>query len=246
VESPAAVKAHQVITIHYHHMQPGWRLPLNSCTLSSRQVDEVISGPGVKQSCEVGIVDSHQQLHHLPGVRLYASQGMQGNGRLLGGHRLVTLLIGEHLNHKKLLSNKSMTIREKIVAMETLAILPPLHNFRQRQFQCLWWRVVDRCHRRSLFGNWCRIGQNSRRPTEDTSSLSARWWSGTCAVPLGIGPDIHDRRIQSGQLLESDVSVELLAKACYEQLDLVIFRDGQIIARQCHELVAVVIDGAIP
>jgi hypothetical protein len=62
---------------------------------------------------------------------------MQGNGQLLGGCWLVTLLIGEHLNHKKLLADRSMTIREKIVTTETLAILPPLCDFHQRQFQCL-------------------------------------------------------------------------------------------------------------
>jgi hypothetical protein len=43
------------------------------------------------------------------------------------------LLIGDHLDHKELLANRFMVVRDKILTMKALAILPPLCDFRWRE-----------------------------------------------------------------------------------------------------------------
>jgi hypothetical protein len=138
-----------------------------------------------------------------------ARQGMKGDGGLLSCGWLIPLLLNDHLDHKELLANRSMTVREKIMTMKTLAILPTLGNFCRCELQCLRWQPIDRGHRRCLAGGWC-----SRWLAEDPGYWPARWLHGARGVTLGMGPCIHIHLIQGGWLLEGHVGAELLTQAC--------------------------------
>jgi hypothetical protein len=57
---------------------------------------------------------------------------------------------------------------------------------------------------------------------------------------------VHDCLIQCGQLLEGDVSSELVAEPCGEERYLVLLGDDRITTWQGHVLVAILINGAMP
>jgi hypothetical protein len=79
-------------------------------------------------------IDEDEQLHCLAGVRVNASEGMNGDGRVGSIHQhLPCVLVIHHLNREKLLAHQLVPIHEEFVAVKAMPILAPLGDLRRRE-----------------------------------------------------------------------------------------------------------------
>jgi hypothetical protein len=107
-------------------------------------VHEIMCGARVQQGYQAHTVDVHRKLQRAPGPWLNAGQCVERD-RWLGGvsWRLQRLVLTDNLDDGHVFANFLVSMRECIITMETLPILPPYHNLRWGVLLDHRWLAID-------------------------------------------------------------------------------------------------------